>query len=82
MQEIRFDELQAGDVILFHGARVKVVTVDIQPAPADWNTAEKYVTFKLEPADVEALQIMGWYYSHGTYATIGCIPVVLIERGA
>lgn len=33
MQEIRFDELQAGDIILFHGARVKVVTVDIQTAP-------------------------------------------------
>lgn len=69
MREIRFDELKSGDIILFHGARVKVVTVNI--APADWNTAEKYVTFEAEPADAEALDIMGPFYSHGTYGGVG-----------
>lgn len=80
MQKIRFDELQAGDIILFHGAQVKVVTVDI--APADWDTAEKYVTFEAEPANAEALDIMGWFYSHGTYGGVGSRQTTLIERGA
>ena len=82
MQQIRYDELQAGDIVLFHGARERVVTVNIMPAPADWNTAEKSVTFSLAPADPSAVEILGRFYSDGTYGGIGSLPIALIERGA
>ena len=81
MTKIRYDELQAGDVILFRGAKVKVLTVDIKPETEN-HPGEKYVSFTLAPADAEAEKFLGKFYSRGRYSSIGSRSIYLVERGA
>lgn len=78
---IRYDEIQKNDVIMFHGANVKVVNVTEFPAPANkWYPNEKTITFEIEPADSEAEKILGKFYSHGTYGGVGCLTTELVNR--
>ena len=60
MKEIRYDELKTGDIILFHGANERVVSVDIrQGIKSKYAPAEKLVSFRLAPADREAEELRG-----------------------
>lgn len=62
----RYDELQVGDVINFHGANVKIINTK--------KDAET-VSFEIEPADDEAIEILGEFYSHGWYSGVGYLKV-------
>ena len=78
---IRYDEIQKNDVIKFHCANVRVVSVTETPAPAnEWYPNEKTISFTIEPADSEAEIILGKFYSHGTYGGVGCLTVTLVSR--
>lgn len=78
---IRYDELRVNDVIKFHGANLKVVNVTETPAPANkWYPNEKTIGFEVEPADDEAVKILGKFYSHGSYGGVGCLTVELVSR--
>lgn len=78
---IRYDEIKVNDVILFHGANVRVTKVTETPAPAnEWYPDEKTITFKIEPADDEALKTLGGFYSHGSYGGVGCLMTELVSR--
>lgn len=78
---IRYDELRENDVIKFHGAILKVTKVTETPAPANkWYPNEKTIGFEVEPADDEAVKILGKFYSHGSYGGVGCLTVELVSR--
>ena len=78
---IRYDEIQKNDVIRFHGANLRVTKVTETPAPANqWYPNEKTIGFEVEPADDEAIKILGSFYSHGSYGGVGCLTVELVSR--
>ena len=78
---VRYDELRVNDVILFHGANVRITKIVETPAPAnEWYPNEKTVNFDIEPANEEAENILGKFYSHGTYGGVGCLTAELINR--
>ena len=78
---IRYDEIQKNDVIRFHGANLRVTKVTEAPAPANkWYPNEKTISFDVEPADDEAVKILGNFYSHGSYGGVGCLTVELVSR--
>lgn len=79
--KIRYDEIRVNDVILFHGAKVRVTKVTETPAPANkWYPDEKTIGFDIEPADNEAEKLLGKFYSHGTYGGVGCLTIELVCR--
>jgi hypothetical protein len=79
--KIRYDELQKNDVIRFHGANLRVTKVTETPAPANqWYPNEKSIGFEVEPADEEAVKVLGSFYSHGYYGGVGCLTVELVSR--
>lgn len=80
MQEIRYDEMRAGDVINWHGARELVEEV-IFEGESEYNPGEQVVRFKLRPFDEEAEEILGKFYSNGTYGGVWSLKVDLIHRG-
>lgn len=78
-KEIRYDEIKVGDVIFWHGAKEIVKKVFEFPAPAnEWFPDEVSITFELEPADEEAVRLLGNFYSHGTYGGVGCLTAELV----
>jgi hypothetical protein len=78
---VRYDELKVNDVIKFHGANVRIVKVEESPAPAnEWYPEEKTIRFDIEPADDEAIEVLGNFYSHGTYGGVGCLTTTLVSR--
>ena len=78
---IRYDELKVNDVILFHGANLRIKSIKAQPAPAnEYYPNEKTISFDTEPADDAAVQLLGNFYSHGSYGGVGCLTVELVSR--
>ena len=78
---IRYDEIKVNDIVKFHGADVKIVKVVEHPAPAnEWYPNEKTIDFTIEPANEEALKVLGSFYAHGTYGGVGCLGITLVER--
>ena len=78
---IRYDELKKNDVVRFHGANLRIVDVTETPAPAnEWYPNEKSIGFKTEPADEKAVEMLGSFYSHGTYGGVGCLTIELVSR--
>lgn len=78
---IRYDEIKPNDIILFYGANVRIVELHESPAPANkWYPNEKTITFTVEPADDEALEILGRFYGYGTYGGVGCLETELVSR--
>ena len=78
---VRYDELRVNDVILFHGANVRITKIVETPAPAnEWYPNEKTINFDVEPANEEAENILGKFYSHGTYGGVGCLTAELTNR--
>ena len=79
--KIIYDELKVNDVVLFHGANLRIKTVTEQPAPAnEYYPNEKTIGFDVEPADKEAENILGKFYSHGSYGGVGCLEIELVKR--
>ena len=78
---IRYDELKKNDVIRFHGANLIITEIHETPAPANkWYPNEKSISFRVKPADKEAIETLGNYYAHGEYGGVGCLTVTLISR--
>lgn len=76
---VRYDELKVGDVIMFHGANVRIIKITEQSAPAnEYYQNEKTIGFDIEPADYEAERILGKFYSHGSYGGVGCLTVTKV----
>lgn len=72
----RYDELRVGDIILFHGARERIVSITSysnDPKNPYYEDAKRVIRFELEPADDEAVKTLGKFYSHGTYGGVGCL---------
>lgn len=79
-QEKRYDELKAGDIILWHGAIEVVEEYKEYPAPAnEWYPNEKLIRFKLKPYNDEAVECLGSYYANGTYGGVGCLTVTVLN---
>lgn len=80
----RYDELKVNDTIIFHGAKVIITEVKHFPynEPAYRNFTDKVVRFTIKPADDEAIELLGKFYSHGTYGGVGCLTATVIEQGA
>jgi len=65
-----YGQLQIGDVIFFHGANVKVIDIKRTPYRDNLLTKDEckeVISFEIEPADDEAVEILGRFYSHGWY---------------
>lgn len=78
MKEIRYDEIKAGDVIRFHGAN-ELVTEVWNEGPSEYYPEEDVIRFKLQPADEKAVEMLGEFYSHGTYGGVGFLKVGLVQ---
>lgn len=80
MKHVRYDELKLGDIILFHGALVRIVELKSFPAPAnEYFKNEKTINFTIEPINDESIKILGNFYSRGIYGGVGCLIVTIIE---
>lgn len=79
MKEIRYDELRAGDVIVFYGAKERVVEVR-DDGESEYYKGERVIRFDLEPYDDEAVKLLGKFYSHGTYGGVGFLTAALYRR--
>lgn len=77
--EIRYDELRVGDIIRWHGAKERVTEV-VDECESDHYAGERVILFTLEPYDDEAVNLLGKFYSKGTYGGVGFLTVTLIER--
>lgn len=73
----RYDELQVGDVVSFHGANVRIINIKSRPYTEELYKDEctEVISFEIEPADDEAEQILGKYYAHGWYGGVGCLKM-------
>ena len=79
--EKRYDELKVGDVIWWYGAKERIVEViEYPPVTNEVYQNEKVIRFTVEPADDEAVKILGKFYSHGTYGGGGCLTATVLER--
>lgn len=76
----RYDELNIGDVVFFHGANVKIIDIKRRPYTEEYYKDEctETIHFEIEPADEEAVEILGQYYSHGWYGGVGCLKMSCI----
>lgn len=79
-QEIRYDQIRAGDVILFHGAK-ELVTETVDEGESEYYPGERVIRFTIQPFDAEAEAILGRFYSRGTYGGVGWLPIDLVSRG-
>ena len=80
MQEIRYDEIRAGDVIMFHGAK-EWVRSTWDEGESTFYPGERVIRFDLYPYDEEAVKILGKFYSSGIYGGVGFLKTTLIKRG-
>lgn len=69
--EKRYDQLKINDVIYMYGAKERI---------ADISTNEQDTYFTVEPYDHEAVEILGSFYSHGTYGGINSLTATVIEE--
>jgi len=78
MKEVRYDELKPGDIIRFHGANEKIVNV-WDEGESEYYPGERVIRFELTPADAEAVEMLGEFYSHGIYGGVGFLTAGLVE---
>lgn len=81
-KKIRYDQLNIGDEILFHGANVRVINIKRYPytESAYANECKEVIDFEIEPADDEAEELLGKFYSHGWYGGVGCLTTLIEEN--
>jgi len=77
LEQVRYDELKIGDVVKFHGANVKIINIQRHPYTEEFFKDEctEVISFEIEPADTEAVEILGNFYSHGWYSGVGCLKL-------
>ena len=78
-----YGQLQIGDVIVFHGANVKVIDMKRKPSTDKIFTngeCKEVISFEIEPADDEAVEMLGNFYSHGWYGGIDSIKIPYIPN--
>lgn len=77
LEQVRYDELKIGDVVKFHGANVKIINIKRHPYTEELFKDEctEVISFEIEPADTEAVEILGNFYSHGWYGGVGCLKL-------
>lgn len=78
----RYDELKAGDVIYWYGAKLRIVEIRSYPYTEELysHLTSSVVRFDVEPADEEAVELLGNFYSHGTYGGVGCLVVETVPQ--
>lgn len=79
-EEIRFDELRAGDVIYWYGAKV-IVTEVRDAGESEYYPGERVIRFDVEPFDKKSIKMLGQFYSRGTYGGVGFRRACLFQRG-
>lgn len=73
---VNYSDLRKGDIIFWYGAAVRVI--DVSHAKHNCGGVLKPCTyFTIEPYNEEAVNILGEFYSHGTY---GGIDELTVER--
>lgn len=79
---IRYDELKVNDIVLFHGANLRITKItEIHNAPCNkYYPNEKWIGFDVEPENKEAEITLGKFYSHGSYGGVGCLEIELVKR--
>ena len=45
-----------------------------------WYPNEKTIDFEIEPANDEALKVLGKFYAYGNYGGVGCLELPLVAR--
>lgn len=78
MGTIRYDSIRKGYIINWHGANERVTNVR-DDGPSEYYEGERVISFDLEPADEEAVKLLGSFYSHGTYGGVGFLEVELVR---
>lgn len=78
MYTIEYKSLRAGFIIRFHGANLRVTAVR-KDGPSEYYPDEHVYSFDVEPADEEAVQLLGEFYSHGTYGGVGFLTTELVK---
>ncbi len=75
----RYDELKVNDIIHFHGARERIISIIEKPYTEEYykDECDRCIYFEIEPADEEAEQVLGSFYSHGTYGGVGCLKITV-----
>lgn len=67
-----YGELKKNDIIIFHGAKVRIISVKHLT-----NFGRPWTGFEIEPADDEAVELLGEYYSHGWYGGDDSLEVAM-----
>lgn len=70
-----YGELKENDIILFHGAKVRIISVIHKLT----NDGTPWTGFEIEPANDEAVEILGNYYSHGSYGGNDSLEITMAE---
>ena len=80
--EKRYDEMQVGDVVYFHGANVRIININRHPYTEKLfaDECKEVISFEIEPADDDAIEILGNFYSHGWYGGVGCLKMLYKEN--
>lgn len=78
MMTIEYKSLRAGFIIHFHGANLRVTAVR-NDGPSEYYPGEDVYSFDVEPADEEAIKLLGNFYSHGTYGGVGFLTTELVK---
>lgn len=80
----RYDELAVNDTIIFYGAEVIITDIKYFPynEPAYKEFTDKVVRFTIKPANDEAIELLGKFYSHGTYGGVGCLEATVLVKEA
>lgn len=77
----RYDELEVNDLIWFYGAKLKIIAIRSFPytEEAYKDKTDVVINFDVIPADDEAVELLGKFYSHGTYGGVGCLTATMAD---
>lgn len=75
---VKYGDLRKGDIIKWYGATVRII--DVSHVKRECGGFLRPCTyFTIEPYDIEAVELLGNFYSHGQY---GGIDELRVERSA
>ena len=77
----RYDELKVNDKIWFYGAKLVITALRTFPYNEESfkGQTDVVVNFDVAPADDMAVEMLGAFYSHGTYGGVGCLTATMAE---
>lgn len=73
--DITYGDLKVNDIIIFHGALVKINAIRNYN---HYKTGEPVVNFDIAPYNEEAIEILGSFYSRGTYGGLSILPITKV----